>query len=137
MTALQWLALTALMTALMSLPYVLGRIAAIGLGGAMANPNAELEMKQPLWVRRGKAAHYNAVENFVAFAVLVLIAQQMSLGSPLVTLAAALFFFARLAHYIVYSLGIPGLRTATWAVGFVATLIVAWVIFVHYSPIDN
>jgi hypothetical protein len=48
-TALQWLALTALMTGIMALPYVVGRIGAIGLGGAMANPSEELEAKEPLW----------------------------------------------------------------------------------------
>jgi uncharacterized MAPEG superfamily protein len=130
MTALQWLALTALMTGIMSLPYVTGRIGAIGVGGAMANPTEELVAKQPLWVRRGKAAHYNAVENLVVFATLVLIAQDMNIAArPNVVFASALYFFARLAHYIVYSLGIPGLRTAAWAGGFAATLIVAWAIF--------
>lgn len=128
MTALQWLAATALMTGIMSLPYVTGRIGAIGLGGAMANPSEELEVKQPLWVRRGKAAHYNAVENLVVFATLVLIAQDMAARSSVV-FASALYFFARLAHYIVYSMGIPGLRTAAFGVGFVATLVVAWAIF--------
>jgi len=118
------------MTGIMALPYVVGRIGAIGLGGAMANPSEELAAKEPLWVRRGKAAHYNAVENLVVFATLVLIAQHMNLaGNPTVTLAAALYFFARLAHYIVYCLGIPGLRTAAWSVGFAATLMVAWAIF--------
>src|SRR5208283_5724762 len=113
MTALQWLAVTALLTALLPLPYVLGRIGAIGFKGAMANPTPELAAAEPLWVRRGKAAHYNAVENLVVFATLVLIAQHMNLaGNPTVTLAAAIYFFARLAHYIVYCLGIPGLRTA-------------------------
>jgi uncharacterized MAPEG superfamily protein len=77
-TALQWLALTALMTGIMALPYVVGRIGAIGLGGAMANPSEELAAKEPLWVRRGKAAHYNAVENLVVFATLVLVAQHMN-----------------------------------------------------------
>jgi uncharacterized MAPEG superfamily protein len=130
MTALQWLALTALMTGIMALPYVVGRIGAIGLGGALANPSEELEAKEPLWVRRGKAAHYNAVENLVVFATLVLVAQHMNLaGNPTVTLAAAIYFFARLVHYIVYCLGIPGLRTAAWGVGFAATLMVAWAIF--------
>ncbi len=131
MTALQWLALTALMTGLMSLPYVTGRIGAIGLGGAMANPTPELEASQPQWVKRGRAAHYNAVENLVVFATLVLIAQDMNLAArPSVVFASALYFFARLAHYISYSLGVPVLRTLVWTAGFIAILIVAWVIFI-------
>jgi len=130
MTALQWLAATALLTALLTLPYVLGRIAAVGLTGAMANPTPELEAAEPAWARRGKAAHYNAVENLVVFATLVLIAQAMGVATrPIVVYAAALYFFARLAHYLVYALGIPGLRTLTWAAGFVATLMAAWAIF--------
>ncbi|ARN83074.1 MAPEG family protein [Methylocystis bryophila] len=130
MTALQWLAATALLTALLTLPYVLGRIGAVGLMGAMANPTPELEAGEPSWVRRGKAAHYNAVENLVVFATLVLVAQASGVaGRPIVVYAAAIYFFARLAHYLVYALGIPGLRTLTWAAGFVATLMVAWAIF--------
>ncbi len=131
MTALQWLVLTALMTGLMSLPYVTGRIGAIGVGGAMANPSPELEAGQPQWVKRGRVAHYNAVENLVVFAILVLIAQDMNLAArPSVVFASALYFFARLVHYVVYSLGVPGLRTLAWTGGFLATLIVAWVIFI-------
>jgi uncharacterized MAPEG superfamily protein len=130
MTALQWLAATALLTALLPLPYVLARIGAVGLTGAMANPTPELAAAEPAWARRGKAAHYNAVENLVVFATLVLIAQAMGVaGRPIVVYAAALYFFARLAHYAVYALGIPGLRTLTWAAGFVATLMAAWAIF--------
>jgi len=130
MTALQWLAATALLTALLPLTYVLGRIGAVGLKGAMANPTPALEAAEPAWARRGQAAHYNAVENLVAFATLVLIAQATGIaGRPIVVYAAAIYFFARLAHFVVYALGIPGLRTLTWAVGFVATLVVAWAIF--------
>jgi uncharacterized MAPEG superfamily protein len=131
MKSLHWLALTALMTGLMSLPYVTGRIGAIGLTGAMANPTGELVAKQPEWVRRGRAAHYNAVENLVVFGTLVLIAQDMNLAArPSVVFASALYFFARLAHYVIYSMGVPGLRTAAWGVGFAATLIVSWAIFI-------
>jgi uncharacterized MAPEG superfamily protein len=44
---------------------------------------------------------------------------------PNVVFASVVYFFARLAHYIVYCLGIPGLRTVAFGVGFVATLVVA------------
>lgn len=132
MTALQWLAATALLTAVLSLPYVVGRIASIGLMGAMANPTPESQAAQPLWVKRGQAAHYNAVENLVPFATLVLIAQAIGIAAhPIVVFASALYFFSRLVHYVVYSLGIPVLRTLSWAGGFAATLIVAWAIFVR------
>jgi len=131
MTALHWLAATALLTALLPLTYVLGRTGAVGLKGAIANPTPKLAAEEPEWARRGKAAHYNAVENLVAFATLVLIAQALGIAArPIVVFAAALYFFARLAHFVVYTLGVPGLRTLTWATGFVATLIVAWAIFV-------
>ncbi|MFY9657795.1 MAG: MAPEG family protein [Methylocystis sp.] len=130
MTASHWLAATALLTALLPLTYVPGRIGAVGLKGAIANPTPQLAAKEPDWAQRSKAAHYNAVENLVAFATLVLIAQATGIAArPIVVFAAALYFFARLAHFIVYALGVPGLRTLTWAAGFVATLIVAWAIF--------
>jgi uncharacterized MAPEG superfamily protein len=130
MSALHWLALTALMTALLSLPYVTGRIGAIGLGRAMANPTEEQRRLEPLWALRGKAAHYNAVENLVVFATLVLVAQDLGVaGRSSVVFASGLYFFSRLIHYVVYVVGVPVLRTAAWTGGFIATLMVAWVVF--------
>ncbi len=52
MNALEWLAATALMTALFWVPYVLQRMVALGIVGAMRPVEPEDELKQALWARR-------------------------------------------------------------------------------------
>ena len=71
------------------------------------------------------AAHKNAVENLVVFAPAVLVAHLVGVSSGVTTTAAILYFFARLAHYVVYTAGIPVARTLAFAVGAFSTLAIA------------
>lgn len=116
-----WLALTLLLTALMALPYVLNRIMVRGLMGAMANP-APGDRPQAEWANRAQRAHTNAVENLVVFAPAVLAVQAAGVGNEMTALACAVYFFARLGHYVVYAAGVPGLRTLTYGAGLAATV---------------
>ena len=43
--------------------------------------------------------------------------------------AAALYFWSRLAHVVVYTLGIPVLRTLSFTAGFVAEVLLVLAIF--------
>lgn len=119
-----WLAITAMMTGLFFIPYVLDRIAVRGLWGTLKNPSAQ---DQPLhdWAQRAQRAHYNGVENLVVFAVLVAAAQFAGISNALTLLGCILYFWARLAHYIIYTLGIPGLRTLSFSVGVVGEVLIA------------
>ncbi len=124
---LRWLAATATMTALFWVPYILNRIVERGLWGAMSNPLADAP--RAAWAGRMLAAHANAVENLVVFAPLVIVAVLTRGSSAAVVGAAATYFFARLAHFVVYALGIPVVRTVAFAVGWAACLRIALVIF--------
>ena len=123
---LMWLTLTVILTGVLWVPYVLDRILARGLMGAMANPSRNDKPQAP-WAQRLYFAHTNAVENLVVFATLVLILDAIGHSTPSTVIACAVYFWARLAHVIVYALGIPVLRTLAFAVGFVAqvTLVMA------------
>ncbi len=70
---LYWLTLTALMTALFWVPYVLNRIVVGGLGGALAGTSPTSEGHSD-WANRAIKAHANAIENLAIFAPVVLIA---------------------------------------------------------------
>ncbi|HEY5597546.1 MAG TPA: MAPEG family protein [Kiloniellales bacterium] len=120
-----WLTLTALMTAVIWVPYILNRIVEMGLWGALKTPGPEAHAKAA-WAQRLQAAHVNAVENLVIFAPLAIAVHVAGAGTPLTALAAATYFYTRLAHVIVYTLGIPGLRTLTFAIGFIAQVILAF-----------
>ena len=125
---LYWLVLTVAMTGLFWLPYILDRIMVRGLMPTMANPGPT-DKPQSAWAQRMMAAHTNAVENLVIFAPLVLVAQLLSIATPTAAFACALFFWSRLAHVVVYTLGIPVLRTLAFAGGFVAQALLVLAIF--------
>ena len=121
-TELYWLTLTALMTGLFWLPYIVNRLIEMGIPQAVFNPNSDPTPKAH-WAKRMMNAHRNAVENLVVFAPLVLAVQLSGSNSGLTASAASVYFIARLAHFIIYTLGIPGLRTVAFAVGFVCQMI--------------
>ncbi len=117
-----WLALTLGLTALFALPYVLDRMAVRGLARTLGNPAAD-DKPQSAWAQRAQRAHANATENMVLFAPAALAVHVAARGDALTAGACAVYFFARLAHYLVYTLGIPLARTLAWAAGWGATLV--------------
>ncbi len=120
-----WLTLTVTMTALFWMPYIVNRMVEDGVLGAMANPSFDAAPKAA-WADRMTHAHSNAVENLVIFAPLVLMLAIANVSTPATIAACQLYFFARLAHYIIYSLGIPFLRTVAFIAGFVAQMTLAF-----------
>lgn len=112
------------MTAIFWLPYILNRIMVRGLMGAMANP-AENDKPVAQWAIRAKAAHSNAVENLVIFAPLVIVTHVAGYSNSLTISACMIYFLARLAHFVVYTLGIPVVRTLSFAIGFFAQAVLA------------
>ncbi|MGE0846501.1 MAG: MAPEG family protein [Flavobacteriaceae bacterium] len=122
-----WLIVTALVTSLFWVPYILNRIAVRGLMGAMANPSAG-DKPQPDWAVRAQKAHYNAVENLVIFAALVLAAGIVGVSTPVTAAAAWIYFVARVVHYVVYVAGIPVLRTLSFAVAWACEVAIALVL---------
>ncbi|WP_243042084.1 MAPEG family protein [Dyella sedimenti] len=118
------LALVAMATALMWIPYVLAMIWRAGLWKTMGNRDHALP-GLPLWAQRARRAHANAVENLAVFAPLLLVAASTGLASPLVRTAASTYLVARLVHYVVYAAGVPVVRTLAFFAGWGATLAVA------------
>ncbi len=125
---LMWLTLTVILTGLLWVPYILDRILVRGLMGAMANPSRN-DKPQAAWAQRLYFAHTNAVENLVIFAPLVLILDAQGHSTQSTAIACAVYFWARLAHVIIYVMGIPVLRTLAFAAGFVAQVVLVLAIF--------
>lgn len=125
MNALHWLGLTTLFTATLWIPYVLERIARLGLWPTMDNPRPDTVPPRP-WAQRARAAHANAVENLVLFAAAVLAAAGLGLADDaIVLLSCQIYLLARLLHAVVYTAGVPVLRTLTFAAGVSATATIA------------
>ncbi len=119
-----WLTLTVVMTGLIWVPYVLNRCARWGLLATLDNPKRD-NPPHSLWAIRMMAAHDNAVENLVIFASLVLIAQLLDISNAITVWACIVYFWARLLHVVVYTLGVPYARTLAFTCGFLAQAAVA------------
>ena len=123
-----WLTATVILTGILWIPYTLDRVNVRGLMGAMDNPKPN-DKPQSGWAMRLYFAHTNAVENLVIFAALVLILDSLNISTTTTAVACAVYFWARLAHAIIYTLGIRVLRTLSFAVGFIAQVVLAVAIF--------
>ena len=115
------------LSAVMWVPYIVNSIMVRGLRDTVGYP----EDPQPLapWAERMKKAHYNAVENLVMFAALVLMLNALGISNATTVLACNIYFWARLAHYLVYSAGIPWLRTLSFFVSWLCIVALLWQLF--------
>ena len=128
-TELLYLAYVTAFTGLLWVPYILDRIAVRGVMDAVGYP-AKPKPQSP-WAQRLMLAHYNAVENLVVFAALILLAHAMGVTSAAIATAAVVYFWARVVHAVSYTFGIPWVRTLSFAVGFFAQAVVAWQLLVR------
>lgn len=124
-----YLALVTAFTGLLWVPYILDRLAVRGLADAVGYP--ENPKPQSPWAQRLMKAHANAVENLVVFAPLVLLAGLTGVTSAVLGTAAAVYFWARVVHAAAYTFAVPWVRTLSFAVGFVAQAVIAWLILVR------
>ena len=123
-TELSYLTWTTIITALMWMPYVLNLIAVRGLVAAVSYP-VDPKPLAP-WAARMKQAHANAIENLVVFATLVLVAHIAGVNNEVTAIACAVYFWARVVHFIVLGFGIPWIRTLSFVTGFGCQLALAW-----------
>lgn len=123
-TDLNMLALTAGLTALLWLPYILAHIVNVGPMPALTYKGDATPL--PAWAARAKKAHYNAVENLIPFAALVIVAHLVGAANEATAAAAIAYFWARLAHYILYTTGVPFGRTITFTIGWASMACIFW-----------
>ena len=123
-----WLTLTVIMTGLLWIPYMINRYQVRGLSGVLANPSRS-DKPHAGWASRLMFAHDNAVENLIIFAPLVLILAEIDYSTKWTVYACAVYFWARLAHLIVYTMGLPVFRSVAFTVGFLAQAVLALAIF--------
>jgi uncharacterized MAPEG superfamily protein len=120
-TDLRYLALTAILTAALWIPYIVCQVMTNGF----LEPTNYVDPAQrpvPLWGKRADRAYLNAVEAFAPFAALVLVAQVSGKADAMTAFWAACFFWLRLIHAVVYLVGIPYIRTLVFTLGFVAVV---------------
>ncbi len=110
MLDVHFLMLAALLSWLM---VVVAALWGVGLTHAFGN-RAQLPAVSPAAARADRAAK-NMIENMVLFVVVLTAARLRGADPHALAPGAAMFFFARLAYWPVYVIGIPYLRTVLWA----------------------
>jgi uncharacterized MAPEG superfamily protein len=115
---LKYLALTALLTASLWIPYVVSQVMT---NGALQTTNYidPTPRPVPLWGQRANRAHINAVEAFAPFAALVILIQLTQKNDSMTAFWAMSYFWIRLVHAIVYIAAIPYIRTILFTLGYV------------------
>jgi uncharacterized MAPEG superfamily protein len=121
---LLWLGRVALLTGLLWVPYILQLIVQLGLVKAIWDPTGA-HPHDADWALRAKRAHYNAVENLAVFAPLALIVGLTGIGTAATATASALYFWLRLAHYLIHTAAIPVIRTLVFLGGFACQAVLA------------
>lgn len=125
-TELAYLMLTAILTGILWIPVVAGYVRTRGLltpGDYVTLPTSPL----PDWVNRANRAHQNAVENFAPFAAVVLTAHVLGVSTGLTAFCAAVYFWARLAHALVFLAGFRHFMART------VIFTIAWAAFLVYA----
>ena len=123
-TELSYLVYVTVFTGLLWVPYILDRVATRGLLDAVGYP--ENPKPQSPWAQRLMKAHFNAVENLVVFAALVLAAIAAGISTPLFASACIVYFWARVVHALAYTFAVPWVRTLAFTAGFLAQAAIAW-----------
>ena len=120
-TELKYLALTAMLTASLWIPYVVAQVTNNGMLTPQnyADPTPR---PLPLWGRRADRVYINAVETFAPFAALVLLIHIAGKENATTALLTMAFFWLRVAHAVVYWAAIPFIRTLVFTLGFLCVL---------------
>jgi len=117
----KYLALTALLTASLWIPYIAAQVVVNGPLRPVnyVDPSAR---PVPLWGQRANRAHMNAVETFAPFAALVILIQLTGKANATTAFWTMSYFWLRLAHAAVFIAAIPYIRTILFVLGYVAVV---------------
>ncbi len=102
--------------------------AALGISqnGLMAQAGNRDNLPEPTVLRqRLQRLSANMQENLVMFAVVVLVASVAGVSNNSTALGASVFFFARVAHSIVYAAGWPAIRPLFFFAGLYGIGVIA------------
>jgi uncharacterized MAPEG superfamily protein len=126
-----WLMLTALLAASLWIPYVIGVNTNAFEGEDKAFERPPDPAMMPAWVHRSYRAHLNLLEQFLPFAVIVLVAHQLKVSTAVTQWCVILFFWLRVAHAVGMITGWARLpaRPLIFTAGWAVTLVFAWQVF--------
>ena len=101
---------------------VLAAQAQVGLGMLAGNRDGLPRLTD--FAGRAQRAHWNMLESLPLFIALVLVAHVAGKANGTTLTGCELFFWGRLAHWLIYLLGVPWLRTAAWVVSVIGLIMI-------------
>ena len=121
---LQYLVWAAILTLFIRVTWMFDKVRIRGLVKVTGYPKSSEPLSS--WGSRAWIAHEDAVQNLVIFAVLVIALQLAGHSNAITQAAAAVYFWARLCHFIVYLFAVPRIKTVAFVVAVGAQLVLAW-----------
>jgi uncharacterized MAPEG superfamily protein len=100
---------------------------AIHQNGPVAQAGSRDDLPEPTVLRnRLQRLTANFQENLVMFAIVVLVANAVGVSNDATALGASIFFYARVAHAIVYASGWPMIRPLFYFAGLYGVIVILW-----------
>lgn len=127
-TELWYLFLTSVLLAILWIPFIAGQATTVGPLKAEDYKNLRDVDQMQDWIRRANRAHINLVEQFGAFAGLIVVAHLTNVSTTATATAAAVFFWSRIAHaaVMIAGIGVIMLRTLVFLVAWLCLAVIAW-----------
>lgn len=127
-TELLHLLLSSVLLTVLWIPYIVGLVQSEGVDTPDTYRNLRQNPKLPIWVQRANRAHLNLVEQFAAFAGVVVVAHLSRVSTSATVLAATVFFWARIAHALIMLAGVGSFkaRTVSFTIAFASILVIAF-----------
>lgn len=124
---LTYLVLTALLAASLWIPFIVGVTTQKAVDATDFSRPPDLSQLPP-WVHRAHRAHLNLIEQFLPFAVVVLIAHQLGVSNTVTMVAAMAFFWVRVLHAAGMISGMARfpIRPVIFSIGWICILAIGW-----------
>lgn len=101
-------------------------VLAISQNGLMAQAGNRDNLPEPTILRqRLQRLTGNMQENLILFAIVVLVANGAGISNDTTVLGASIFFYARVAHAIIYAFGWPVVRPIFYFAGLYGIISIA------------
>jgi uncharacterized MAPEG superfamily protein len=91
--------------------------------------NRETPPELPPWAARTRRAHANLMENLPHYVIVVLVAHVSGHANGTTATASLVYLGARIAHAIMYGLGITYVRTIAFYTGVAAEIVIVTQLF--------
>jgi uncharacterized MAPEG superfamily protein len=121
-TEYQSLAISCVFFLLAFLPASYAKLVTYGFGYLASSRTRKPVSDLPDWGKRAENAHNNLKDNLPGFIAAVLLLGLMGKLSETTQILAAVYVLARIAHFVIYLIGLKTPRTLAYTVGLVSNL---------------